>query len=154
MATRTRRTTSRSDTIHRAISVLQRLSDLFNQRREQIARQCGLSVPQWGLLEEIATEHFMPSMFAERRSVTPAAVSKLVRSLLERELIRASIADGDRRQRNYVLTSAGRKTLELVRETRQSAIDEVWADLPVSDLRSFANFGEILGDRLEARVNR
>jgi len=146
--------TSRIEAIHRAISVLQRLSDLFAERREQIARQCHLSVAQWGLLEEIATEHFMPSMFAQRRSVTPAAVSKLVRGLLERDLIRTSIADGDRRKRNYVLTAAGRRTLNLVRSTRQSAIDEVWADLPVADLRGFARFGELLGDRLEARVDR
>ena len=144
---------SRTDTIHRAISVLQRLSDLFTERREQIARESRLTVPQWGLLEEIATEHFMPSMFAQRRAVTPAAVSKLIRSLLERDLIRASIAEGDQRQRNYVLTAGGRRTLEFVRSARQSAIDEVWADLPVSELRSFAEFGELLGDRLEARAD-
>ena len=144
--------TSRTETIHRAISVLQRLSDLFSERREQIARESGLSVAQWGLLEEIATEHFMPSMFAQRRSVTAAAVSKLVRGLIERDLVRASIAEGDRRQRNYVLTAAGRRILKLVRSTRQSAIDEIWADLPLSDLRSFAQFGERLGDRLEARA--
>ena len=144
--------TSRTETIHRAISVLQRLSDLFGERREQIARESGLTVAQWRLLEEIATEHFMPSMFAQRRSVTAAAVSKLLRGLIERDLVRASIAKGDRRQRNYVLTAAGRRILELVRSTRQSAIDEIWADLPLSDLRSFAQFGERLGDRLEARA--
>ena len=144
---------TRTDTIHRAISVLQRLSDLFGERRDQIARQARLTVPQWGLLEEIATSHFMPSMFAKRRAVTPAAVSKLIRSLLERDLIRASIADGDRRQRKYVLTAAGRRTLDNVRTTRQTAIDEVWTDLPLADLRRFAKFGEMLGDRLEAKLD-
>lgn len=144
---------TRTDTIHRAISVLQRLSDLFAERREQIARQARLTVPQWGLLEEIATAHFMPSMFAKRRAVTPAAVSKLIRSLLERDLIRASIADGDRRQRKYALTAAGRRTLDNVRTTRQTAIDEVWTDLSLADLRRFAKFGEMLGDRLEAKLD-
>jgi DNA-binding MarR family transcriptional regulator len=145
---------TRTDTIHRAISVLQRLSELFGERREQIARQSRLTVPQWGLLEEVATEHFMPSMFAQRRAVSPAAVSKLVRSLLERELIRATIAEGDRRQRKYALTAAGRRTLDQVRKTRQAAIDAVWADLPVADLRKFAEFGATLGDRLEAHTER
>ncbi|MCP5042210.1 MAG: MarR family transcriptional regulator [bacterium] len=142
--------TSRIDAIHRAIEVLQRLSDLTSERREQIARGAGLSVPQWRILEEIATEHFMPSLFAQRRAVTPAAVSKLVRGLLERGMIRGSIAEGDRRFRRYELTTAGRKTLDRVRTTRQEAIDEIWADLPVAELRSFARFGEKLGDRLEA----
>ena len=78
--------TSRTETIHDAIAVLQRLSDLFGERREQIAREAGLSVSQWRVLEEISTEHFMPTMFAQRRAITAAAVSKLVRGMLERKL--------------------------------------------------------------------
>jgi DNA-binding MarR family transcriptional regulator len=81
-------------------------------------------------------------------------VSKLVRALLERNLIRAAIAEGDRRQRRYVLTASGRRLLQRVREARQSAIDEVWADLPVSELSEFARFGERLASRLEAYVDR
>ena len=142
--------TTRQQTIHKAIMALQRLSDLFNQRREQIALGVGLSVKQWGLLEEIATLPFMPSLFAQHRSVTPAAVSKLVRGLLDRDLIRTSIAKGDRRQRNYVLTNKGRRLLDRVRLSRQNAIDEVWSDLPASELRRFAQFGDELGDRLES----
>lgn len=141
--------TSRTQTIHDAIAVLQRLSDLFTERREQIASNAGLSVAQWRVLEEIATEHFMPSMFAERRAISAAAVSKLVRGLLERGFVRTSIALGDRRQRNYVLTASGRRTLERVRTSRQSAIDEIWTDLPVGELRTFTRFGETLAQRLE-----
>ena len=146
--------TTRHDAIHQAIATLQRLADVFNQRREQIALGAGLSVRQWGILEEIATEHFMPSLFAQHKSVTPAAVSKLVRSLLERDLIRASIAEGDRRHRDYVLTAAGQRLLDHVRMTRQNAIDAVWADLPVSELRRFAQFGDKLGDRLETYLEK
>ncbi len=145
--------TSRTKAVHHAIAVLQRLSDLFAERREQIARQNGLTVSQWRVLEEVATEHFMPSLFARRRSVTPAAVSKLVRSLLDRGLIQASIAEGDRRQRRYVLSREGRQTLERVRQARQTAIDKVWADLTVAELRGFALFGEKLGTRLEAYLD-
>lgn len=141
--------TRRTKTIHEAIAALQRLSDLFAARREQIASEAGLSVAQWRVLEEIATEHFMPSMFAERRAISAAAVSKLIRGLLEAGLIRASIAEGDRRQRNYVLTAVGRRTLDRVRSTRQSAIDEVWSSIPVSELQNFVRFGNALADRLE-----
>ncbi|MDP6977796.1 MAG: MarR family transcriptional regulator [Myxococcota bacterium] len=141
---------TRTETTHRAIEVLQRLSDLVSERREEIARGADLSVPQWRVLEEIATEHFMPSLFARRRAVSPAAVSKLIRGLLERKLIRATIADGDRRQRTYELTAAGRRTLDGIRETRGRAIDAIWRDLPVSELNRFAVFGETLATRLEA----
>ena len=142
--------TTRDEAIHQAIGALQRLADLFNERRDEIARGAGLSVRQWQILEEVATEHFMPSMFAARGSVIPAAVSKLVRGLLERELIRASISTGDRRQRSFVLTAAGRKLLDGVRLTRQAAIDAIWADLPEAELLRFAKFGQKLGNRLEA----
>lgn len=145
--------TTQPENIHEAIAVLQRLSDLFSERREQIARGAGLSVRQWQILEAISTEHFMPSLFAERGSVTPAAVSKLVRGLLERNLVRASIATGDRRQRTYVMTAAGRKLLDGVRLTRQAAIDAVWADLPAAELLRFAKFGQKLGDRLESYLS-
>jgi len=146
--------TTRHDTIHQAIATLQRLSDLFNQRREQIALEGGVSVRQWGILEEIATEHFMPSLFAQQKSVTPAAISKLVRSLLERHLIRARIAEGDRRHRNYLLTAAGERLLDRVRHARQNAITEIWADLSVSELRQFSKFGDKLGDRLETYLEK
>jgi len=92
---------NRNESIHRAIEVLQKLSDLVAERREEIARDAGLTVPQWRLLEEVATEHFMPSLFARRRAVSAAAVSKLVKALLDRKLVRAAIASVDRRQRNY-----------------------------------------------------
>ncbi len=138
------------DSILQAISTLQRLSELFEARREQVAREAGLTVREWGLLEEIATEHFMPSLFAARRSVTPPAISKLLRGLLDRGLIRTSLAEGDRRQRRYGLTAAGRRLLDGIRSERQRAIDRVWADFPAGELRRFSRFGLELGDRLEA----
>ena len=145
---------SRIDTIHRAISVLQRLSDLFVERREQIARQCHLSVGQWGLLEEIATEHFMPSMFARRRSVSSAAVSKLIRGLLERGLVSVKVSALDGRQRQYALTARGKRSLEELRTNRAKAIEVVWKDLPAAELQRFAEFGEGLADRLEEYAAR
>ena len=65
---------SRNDAIHRAIETLQKLSDLVAERREEIARDAGLTVPQWRLLEEVATEHFMPSLFARRRAVSTTRI--------------------------------------------------------------------------------
>ena len=71
--------------IHRAIASLQRLADVFRERRRQLAREVGLSEAQWRMLEEVADDGFMPSMFARRRDCTPAAVSRTLRQLLDRE---------------------------------------------------------------------
>ena len=135
--------------LHMAISTLQRLAELFMERRQQLAAEAGLTVSQWRLLEEIATEHFIPSMFAKRRSVTSAAVSKLVRGLLEGGLLSVRVSTEDGRQREYRLTARGRRTLEGVRASRESAIEAIWRDLPARDLQRFAEFGESLADRLE-----
>ena len=92
------------------------------ERREQLAVDAGLTVPQWRILEEIATEHFMPSLFARRRSRSAAAVSKLIRVLLDRGLISVAVSAEDGRQRDYTLTARGRRTLERLHANRQAAI--------------------------------
>lgn len=133
-----------------AIASLQRISDLFVERREQLATEAGISVGQWRVLEEIASEHFMPSLFARRRSVSAAAVSKLLRGLMDRDLVQVAIASGDARQRSYTLTRKGRRTLDTMRGNRQRAIDAIWGDFTGDELRRFADFGETLAERLEA----
>ena len=136
--------------LHGAIEGLQRLADLFVQRREQLAEEAGLTVPQWRLLEEIAREDFMPSLFARRRARTAAAVSKTLRQLIEADRISVAVSADDGRQRVYTLTSRGRRTLSRMRTSRARAIDAIWSDLGTRDLARFARFSESLGDRLEA----
>ena len=108
-----------------------------------------LSDQQWGVLEEIATEHFMPSLFARRRDSSPAAVSKILRQLVDKGLVVATIAKVDARQRNYALTAKGKRTMELLREAREAAIRDVWLGLEAAGMRAFTAFGKQLIERLE-----
>jgi DNA-binding MarR family transcriptional regulator len=135
---------------HRAIASLQRLSELFVERRRQLARQAGLTEAQWRVLEEIGEESFVPSLFARRRDCAPAAVSRTLRQLLERDWVRASIAADDGRQRLYRLTARGRRKLARLGESRIDAIAAVWVPFGRAELRTFANFATKLADRLEA----
>jgi DNA-binding MarR family transcriptional regulator len=132
-----------------AIASLQRVAELFAERRRQLAREAGLTEAQWRVLEEAAGEDFMPSMFARRRACTPAAVSRTLRQLLDRHLVRASIGASDGRQRVYRLTATGRCTLAKLSENRARAIEAVWGDLPPEELRAFTRFASDLADRLE-----
>lgn len=145
---------STGDEIHAAIASLQRLAEAFGVRRGQLAGVVGLTDHQWAVLEEIATEHFMPSMFARRRQSSPAAVSKTLRQLADKGLIAAGVAKDDGRQRAYVLTPKGEATMRRLRENRQVAIDAIWADLDQKDLRTFARFSGQLADRLERYAER
>jgi DNA-binding MarR family transcriptional regulator len=135
---------------HAAIECLRRLSDVFRQRRQQLASSVGLTEQQWSVLEEISTEHFMPSMFARQRESTAAAVSKILRQLIDKGLIVVSLSAEDGRQRHYELTEAGRRDLVRLRAERERAIEGVWRQLEPEAVREFTRFGNLLTARLEA----
>ena len=134
---------------HEAIERLTRLSELFQKRREQLAARAGLSVGQWSVLEEISTEHFMPSMFAASESTSRPAVSKIIRQLLDRDLIRVAISQADGRQRDYALTADGKATLARVRAERAKAIEAIWLPLDSQAVAQFSAFTNELIERIE-----
>lgn len=138
-----------SPAIHRAIEGLQRLAALFAERRRQLAREVGVSEGEWQLLEEIAGERFMPSLFARRSSKTPAAVSRTLRQLKARGCVRATIDANDARQRTYRLTPEGRRVLERLGAARTRAIAAIWSPLPPGELERFGRFAAQLANRLE-----
>ena len=147
-------TAAPTPTVHRAIGQLQRLAELFGKRRAQLARGVGLTEQQWRVLEEIATERFMPSMFARDRRSSAAAVSRIVRQLLDKQLVSVSVARDDGRQRRYVLTAKGRRTLATLRTHRSRAIEAVWLQLDPKALEAFTRFSGELIARLEAVAAR
>ena len=144
----------RTTDVHQAIGRLQRLADLFHQRRTQLAQGAGLTEAQWEILERIASEQFMPSLFARHRDSSPPAVSRIIRQLLRKRLITVSVSATDGRQRRYQLTARGRKTLDALRVLRRRAIDTVWMDLDPRALTAFTDFSGELITRLEAYASR
>lgn len=140
---------ARLTVVHAAIAQLTRLTELFEQRREQLAVRAGLSVGQWSLLEEISTEQFMPSMFAKTEDRSRAAVSKVIRQLLDRGLIRVAISAADGRQRDYALTDEGRATLERLRAERERAIEAIWLKIDPEILEQFNAFSSDLIGRID-----
>ena len=134
---------------HEAIERLTQLTDLFQHRREQLASRAGLTVSQWSLLEEISTEHFMPSMFARSEETSRAAVSKVIRQLLDRNLVQVAISQVDGRQRDYALTPEGKATLERLRAERSKAIEAIWLPIDGQALKQFSEFTGQLIQRIE-----
>jgi DNA-binding MarR family transcriptional regulator len=139
--------------IHAAIDCLGRLSAAFGDRREQLAQSVGLTEHQWGVLEEISTEHFMPSMFARARASTPAAVSKTLRQLIDKGLVEVKLNKSDGRQRDYQLTRRGKRTMSELREARAQAIEQIWQKLDRDEVRSFTSFGNKLTQALVEHAN-
>lgn len=141
--------TEPSPEVGAAIGCLQRLSELFQERRGQLASSVGLTEQQWAVLEEISTEHFMPSLFARKRASSAAAVSKILRQLLDKRVVAVKVSQEDGRQRQYVLTASGKRRLEELRAERSRAIEEVWHGFDNKDLEAFTRFGDQLTERLE-----
>jgi DNA-binding MarR family transcriptional regulator len=136
--------------LRRAIAALQRLAELLAQRRAQLAQEAGISEQQWRLLEEIAAPGFLPSLFARQSRVTPAAVSKVLRQLLDKQLVAVAISEHDARQRAYTPTARGRKALARIEAARQDAVRTVWSALAPRELSQFADLSETLAVRLES----
>jgi DNA-binding MarR family transcriptional regulator len=135
--------------VHAAVACLGRLTEVFRQRRLELAAGVGLTEQQWSVLDEIEQADFMPSMFARRRDSSAAAVSKILRQLQDKELVVVSLSSSDGRQRNYELSPLGRRTLERLREQRQHAISQVWLEFPADEVVAFTRFGNELIERLE-----
>jgi DNA-binding MarR family transcriptional regulator len=135
-----------------ALAALQRLADAFAHRRAQLAQSAGLSEAQWRVLEQIAAEDFMPSLFARRRARSPAAISKVIRQLLDQKLIAVSIAESDARQRRYALTPAGRAAMDTVRHDRERALARIWSEFEPARLARFAEFASELAERMESHA--
>lgn len=140
--------------IHAAIDCLGRLSAAFRERRAQLAQGVGLTDQQWGVLEEISSEHFMPSMFARQRESSAAAVSKILRQLTDKALIAVGVSKLDRRQRKYELTSRGKQVMAALRRSRERAIRDVWLSFDADQVHQFVKFGTLLAARLEGYAGK
>jgi len=141
--------TKRSTGVHDAIGKLQRLTELFQHRRAQLAQRVGITEQQWRVLEEISTEHFIPSMFAREKHSSAAAVSKVLRQLIDKQLVAARISETDGRQRQYELTTGGKQLMKKLRQHRQRAIDSIWTDFDAAQLQQFSGFADQLIERIE-----
>jgi DNA-binding MarR family transcriptional regulator len=135
--------------IDAAIAALQRLAELFLERRRQLAREVGISEAEWRLLEEIETARFLPSLFAKRRERTAAAVSRGLRGLVDAKLVSASVGESDARQRVYRLTPKGRELMTRLRERRERAVAAIWRGFPAGELAALERFANALADSLE-----
>ncbi len=136
--------------IHDAIEQLALLVDVFERRRETLAHQAGITVEQWRVLDGIASRDFMPSMFARRRESSAAAVSRILRQLLDARLVSVAVGQRDGRHREYHLTPEGERVLADLKRAREQAIRSVWMNLPAEEVGAFADFARKLVEAIEA----
>ncbi len=130
--------------IHDAIEQLANLVEVFERRRDTLAAEAGVTVEQWRVIEEIGSRRFMPSMFARRRESSAAAVSRILRQLLDAGLVSVTISQNDGRNREYRLTTEGERALADLKRSREAAIESVWMSQDASEIEAFSNFAKKL----------
>jgi DNA-binding MarR family transcriptional regulator len=145
---------SKTRRIHEAIEQLAMLVDVFERRRDTLAEEAGVTVEQWRVMEEIGSRRFMPSMFARRRESSAAAVSRILRQLLEANLVTVAISQNDGRNREYRLTAAGERALADLKRSREAAIESVWMTQDASEIESFTEFARKLVGAIEEYSRR
>ena len=135
--------------IHEAIEQLANLVDVFERRRDTLAADAGVTVEQWRVMEEIGSRRFMPSMFARRRESSAAAVSRILRQLLDAGLVSVAISQSDGRNREYRLTTEGERALADLKRSREAAIESVWMSQDAAEIEAFSNFAKKLVRAIE-----
>lgn len=145
---------SKTRRIHEAIEQLAMLVEVFERRRDTLAAEAGVTVEQWRVLEEIGARRFMPSMFARRRESSAAAVSRILRQLLDANLVSVAISQNDGRNREYRLTAAGERALADLKRSREAAIESVWMSQDAAEIESFTEFGRKLVQAIEEYSRR
>jgi DNA-binding MarR family transcriptional regulator len=101
------------------------------------------------VLERISGEHFMPSMFAREQDSSLAAVSKILRQLVDKKVVSVSLSEADARQREYKLTPTGQKMMSRLRALREAAIDQIWMAQDEAELKDFCDFVTVLITSIE-----
>ena len=139
--------------IHHVITKC-RSTDQRGGQRRQLASEVGLTESQWQLLEEVAEEHFMPSLFARERNCSPAVVSRGLRSLVDAGLVESTIGEADARHRVYRLTTRGRGVQRRLRKRRAEAISAVWEPLSDQELAAFIRTAGDIAERLAVHAKR
>ena len=140
---------TKKETVYGAIAMLNRLTSLFQRRRAELAGEVGLTEQQWLVLEQISTRHFIPSLFADERESSRPAVSRIIRQLMDKGVLTATLDPDDGRQRLYALTALGEKKMARLRTLREKVIDKIWMNLDAKALGQFSDFSEQLVEAIE-----
>jgi DNA-binding MarR family transcriptional regulator len=144
----------KTELTYNAINSLNRLFDIVQKRRAAIAAEVGLTDMQWQVLEEISTEHFMPSLFATKRESSRAAVSKILKQLTGKGLLDVALNSKDGRVREYFLTRDGENKMKKIRASREDAILKIWMNYSEKQLTDFCEFNEDLIGSMESYLSK
>jgi DNA-binding MarR family transcriptional regulator len=134
-----------------AAEALVRAAPLVSRWIERLlaAHEPPLTVAQYLALQAIADGEIVGAELARRAAVSPAAVSQLLATLEERDLLARGRLEDDRRRQSLALTEQGRRTLRAAQAELRDRLAGLLADLPPSEADALAR----LLERLQASLS-
>jgi DNA-binding MarR family transcriptional regulator len=145
-------TTDRDTLRERAFRLLGRTVLRFDPGRLEAWVELGLTMTQLRVLFMLREESGASAgSLAERLSVTPSTVTRIVDRLVRQKLVRRETDDGDRRLVRHYLSSAGASTVEELERRGRARINEVMDRLSAAQLERLVLALDDLAAALDAQ---
>jgi DNA-binding MarR family transcriptional regulator len=135
----------------RAFLALARVVTRFDPGRLEAWVELGLTMTQLRVLFLLWTEDGASAgALAERLSVTPSTLTRIVDRLVRQGLVRREPDEDDRRLVRHSLTESGLTTIQELERRGRARMDEVFDGLSASQLERLVPALEDLSEALEA----
>jgi DNA-binding MarR family transcriptional regulator len=116
--------------------------------------QLDLTIQKYRVLVHLARGPASPSELADRLSVRPPTVTRLVDGLVERKLVERRPDERDGRRSVHVLTRKGVATLAKAEAAFDRVLDDVAAELDPDDRARAAEGLQLWGEAMRRRWHR
>lgn len=117
-----------------AAQTLRRAARLISRRYEDGLRQVNLTASQFSILQALSFAKRMPfAMISKTLGLEQTTLSRLLKTMEKRELIRIEADDNDGRGRIVIATNEGREIFEHAKQIWQPINDEHLSRITVED---------------------
>lgn len=132
--------------------LLLRAREAVMARFRPILAEFDVTEQQWRVLRVLADESELPiTQVAEQCVLLGPSVTRIVKALEDRGLVRRRIDGGDRRRILVSITGSGRDLVDAVTPQSLAVYSELFAELDTMDTERLASQLETLAVALEAR---
>lgn len=145
--------TTRNELIREIQAIMPTIKRLMHTRTHELLRQYGISYAQFELVFTLqrCEESVAPSAkeIAEQLSLTAGAVSQLVDSLVELQLIERQADSQDRRITRIVLSEQGKTIAKQIHENKHLLMRDVMESLSEAELVTMLKVQRKMAERLQ-----
>lgn len=120
------------------LDVTPRMMQILREEMRQV-RGDRLSVPQFRVLASINRGITQNKQIAERLGVSEAAISRMIDTLVNEQLVKKGTSRTDRRQANLTLTTSGSKLFNCIKNSARINLESKIQSINTAELEAIIN---------------